>query len=93
MFEMTKPKSKNSFLKRFFSEKLIKFQGDAKKTWCVMKALISKAKIKKSSLPPKTVTDKTEILGETYIANEFSNFFTDIDLKLAMKNSRTIPTF
>ena len=30
-------------------------------------------------------TDETEILGETNIANEFNNFFTNIDLKLAKK--------
>ena len=78
---MTKCKSK----KRFYSGKLIKFQGDAKKTWCIMKVLIEKAKINKSSLLPKTGTDKTEILGETYIANEFNNFFTDIGLKLINK--------
>ena len=50
-----------------------------------MKELIGKAKINKSSLSPKSVTDKTETLGETNIANEFNNFFTDICLKLAKK--------
>ena len=35
LFETMKHKSK----KRFYSEKLIKFQGDAKKTWCIMKEL------------------------------------------------------
>ena len=43
-----------------------------------MKELTGKVKINKSFLPFKIVTDKTEILGETNIANEFSNFFTDI---------------
>ena len=50
-----------------------------------MKELISKEKMNKSSLTPKTVTDKTEILGETNIANELNNFFADIGLKLAKK--------
>ena len=81
MFEMIKRKSKI----RFYSEKLIKFQADAKKTWCIMKELIGKAKIYKSFLPRKIVTDKTEIHNETNIANEFNNFFTDIGLKLAKK--------
>ena len=63
-------------------EKLLKFQGDAKKTWYIMKELIGKAKMNKSSLTPKIVTDKTEILGETNIANELINFFIDIGLKL-----------
>ena len=37
----------------------MKFQGDAKKAW---QELIGKVKIKKSSLPFKVVTNKTEIL-------------------------------
>ena len=61
-------------------EKLIKFRGDAKETWSIMKELIGKVIIKKSLLPFKILTDKTEILGETNIANEFNNFFTDIGL-------------
>ena len=81
MFEMIKRKSG----KRFCSEKLIKFQGNAKKTWYIMKELTVKAKINKSSLPPKIVTDKTEVLGEANITNEFNNFFTDTGLKLAKK--------
>ena len=48
-----------------------------------MKELIGKVKIKKSSLPFKIVTDKTEIFDEKNIASEFNNFFTDIGLKLA----------
>ena len=66
-------------------EKLIKFQGYAKKTWCIMEELIGKVKIKKSSLPFKIVIDKTDIVGEKNIANEFNNFVTDIGLKLAKK--------
>ena len=50
-----------------------------------MKELIGKVKIKKSSLPLKIVTGKTEILGEKNVANEFNNFFRDIGLKLAKK--------
>ena len=64
---------------------LIKFQEDAKETWCIMKEIIGKAKINKSFLPSKIVTDKTEILGETNIANQFNDLFTNIDLKLVKK--------
>ena len=56
---------KHKSKKRFYSEKLIKFQGDAKKTWCIMKDIIGKVKIKKSSLLFKIVIDETKILGET----------------------------
>ena len=79
--ETIKRKSK----KPLYLEKLIKFQGDAKKKWFIMKEIFGKAKIKKSSLLFTAVTDKTDILGETNIANEFNNFCTDIGLKLSTK--------
>ena len=47
--------------------------------------LTGKAKINKSFLPSKIVTDKTEIVAETNIANEFNNFFTNKGLNLAKK--------
>ena len=50
-----------------------------------MEELIGKVKIKKSSLPFKIVIDKTDIIGEKNIANEFNNFVTDIGLKLGKK--------
>ena len=58
-----------------------------------MKEFIGKVKIKKSSQSFKIVTDKTEILGETNIANEFDNFSTDIGLKLAKKISESSQPF
>ena len=64
---MIKQKSK----KNFYSAKLIKFQGDTKNIWRIMKELIGRSGIFKSSFPQKIVIDKTEIIGETKIANEF----------------------
>ena len=58
-----------------------------------MKELIGKVKINNSSLPFKIITDKTEILGETNIANEFNNFFTDIGLELAKKIPKSFQPF
>ena len=52
----------------------MKFQGNAKKTWSIMKELIGKNKIYKSSFPQKIVIDTTEIVGKTKIANEFNIF-------------------
>ena len=49
------------------------------------KNFLARSKSKKSSLPFKIIIDKTEILGEKNITNEFNNFFTDIGLKLAKK--------
>ena len=89
LFEIIKRKSK----KQFYSEKLIKFQGNAKKTWPIMKELIGKTKIYKSSFPQNIVIDTTEIVGETKIANEFNIFFYKYRLKVSPKNTRTIKTF
>ena len=80
-FEMINQK----FKKNLYSGKLIKFLGDANKTWCIMKDLIWKSKIDISSFPSKIVIDKTDIVAETEIANEFNNFFIIIGPKLAQK--------
>ena len=56
-----------------------------------MKELIGK--FNKSSLPFKTVSGKTEILGETHIANEFKHFLTVIALNLAKKIPEPSQTF
>ena len=73
---MIKWKSK----KNVYSEKLIKFQGGTKKTWHIMKEVIGKYGIDKSSFP-----EKTEIVGETKIGNEFNKFFMNIGIKLTQK--------
>ena len=50
-----------------------------------MKEIIGKSKITKSSFPQKIIVDKTEIIGETNIASQFNDFFTNIGPKLAEK--------
>ena len=68
--------------------KINNLQVDAKKTWYIMNELIGK-----SSLYFKFVTDKTEILGETNIVNEFNNFFRGIGFKRAKKIPESSQTF
>ena len=86
LFEIIKRRSK----KKFYSAKLIKFQGDTKKTWHIMKKLIGKSGIDKLSFPQKIVINKTEIVGETKIANEFNKFFKNI---LAQKIPQPLKRF
>lgn len=78
--------------KSFYSEKLIKFQGDAKKTQCIMKELIGKRGFDKSSFLQKIATGKTEIVGEIEIANEF-NIVLQIMSRIGPKSITTIQTF
>ena len=47
IFETIKRKS----TKNYYSEKILSFKGDAKKTWKTIKDLIGKAKMNKSTLP------------------------------------------
>ena len=89
LFEMIKRKSK----KHFYSAKLIKLQGDTKKTWRIIKEQIGKNGIDKSSCPQKNFVDKTENVGETKIANEFNKFFINIGPKLAQKIPQLLKCF
>ena len=59
----------------------------------LMKELIGKSGIDKSSFLQKIVIDKTEIVGETKITNEFNNFFINIGLKLAQKTPQPLKRF
>ena len=86
---MIKRKSK----KHLYSAKLIKFQGDTKKTWHIIKEQIGKNGIDKSSCLQTIFTDKTENVGETKIANEFNKFFINIGPKLAQKIPQLLKCF
>ena len=45
------------------------------------------------SFPQKVVIDKTEIVSEIEIANEFNNFFTNIGPKLVQKIPQPVKLF
>ena len=59
---------------KYYSEKLLHFQGDAKKTWRIMKEAIRKSKIIYSTSPRKIFINKNVIFEEKHIANAFNNF-------------------
>ena len=81
LFETIKRRSK----KKFYSEKLQKFKGDAKKTWSVMKEILGKCTTKSPTLPSKFTVNKTDIFDTKEIADEFNKFFTNIGTDLANK--------
>ena len=60
--------------RKYYSEKLQKFQGDAKKTWQIMKEVIGKSKFINSTLSRKILINKIVIFEEKRIANAFNNF-------------------
>ena len=57
-------KIKKRSKKKFYSEKLRKFKGDARKTWSVMKEILEKRTTKSSTLPTKTIFNKIDIFDE-----------------------------
>ena len=89
LFESLKKKAK----KKFYSEKVSKYKHDAKKTWCIMKELVGKIKLKSSNLPRRITVNKVDIFDERKIANEFNAFFTNIGSKLASKIPNASTTF
>ena len=69
--------------RKYCSEKLLQFQGDAKKTWPIMKELIRKSKLIHSTSPRKIAINKNVIFEEKHVANAFNNFLMNIGLKSA----------
>ena len=57
--------------RKYYSEKLLQFQGDAKKTLQIMKEVIVKSKLIYSTLPCKSVINENVIFEEKRIANAF----------------------
>ena len=69
--------------RKYYSEKLLQFQGDVKKTRRIMKEVTGKSKLIHSNLPRKIVINNNSIFEEKQIANAFNNFFINIGSKLA----------
>ena len=67
---------------KYYLEKLLQFQGDAKKTWRIMKEVIGKSKFIHPTLPRKIIINKNVIFDEKHIASAFNNFFINIGPKL-----------
>ena len=74
MFESIKHKSKKSY----YSQKIIEYKDNAKKTWNVMKELIGKTRKSEPHLPEKCLINEREVSGKLEIVNEFNTFFANI---------------
>ena len=69
--------------KNYYSEKILSFKNDEKKTWKNMKDLIGKAKMNKSYLPQKIGVKKTDISDQEKIATEFNQSFANVGAIIA----------
>ena len=79
--------------KNYYSEKILSFKGDAKRTWKTMKDLIGKAKINKSSLPQNIRVKKADMFEQEKIATEFNRFFANVGPILAKQIPESENTF
>ena len=72
----------------YYSQKILEYKNNAKKTSNIMKEVIGKTNKPGSRLPTKLVINKNDVTSEISIANQFNKFFTKISPELAEK----IPT-
>ena len=89
LFETIKHKTK----KAYYSNILLKYKGDAKKTWQIMKSLIGKSPVKTSKFPKKIILEENEIFEEHKIAKTFNDFFSKVGQNLAQKIPFSLKSF
>ena len=69
----------------YYSEQIMKYKDNIKKTWKITKQMIGKTKIINCNLTEKLIVNGKNILNKKQIADEFNNFFVKIGSKLAEK--------
>ena len=84
---------KRKFKRIYYLSKLLEFTNNARKTWDVMKEVISKIRNTESSSPKKHVFEKQETTEIKYIAEEFNNFFKNVGPRFAKKVSNSSNSF
>ena len=61
--------------RKYYSEKLLQFESDVKKTWRITKKVIGKSKLIYSTLPRKIVINKDVIFEEKAYCKCIQQFF------------------
>ena len=69
----------------YYSEQIMKYKDNRKKTWKITKQMIGKTKMINCNLTEKLIANGKNILNKKQIADEFNNFFVKIGSKLAEK--------
>ena len=69
-------------MKLHFSNLILKYKHNIKKTWKVIKESIGKGKRNHQSFPKKIKLDGKNITNEDFIAKHFNTYFTEIGPKL-----------
>ena len=90
LFESVKRRSK----KLYYSNLIIKYKNNLKRTWDVIKDSTGKAKSIKEFFPQKIITNNNKIVTDTdVIAKHFNTYFTEIGPNLSKKIETPAKTF
>ena len=81
VFESIKKRSK----KLYFSNLIVKYKNNIKKTWEVIRESIGKGKSNHQNFPKKIIVGAKNITNEELIAKNFNRYFSEIGPKLAKK--------
>ena len=81
LFESIKKRSK----KLYFSNLIVKYKNNIKKTWEVIRESIGKGKCNHQNFPKKIIVGGKDITNEELIAKNFNRYFSEIGPKLAKK--------
>ena len=72
-------------MKLHFSNLILKYKHNIKKTWKVIKESIGKGKRNHQSFPKKIKLDGKNITNEDFIAKHFNTYFTEIGPNLVKR--------
>ena len=89
LFETIKFKAK----KLYYSNLIIKYQNNIKKTWQVIKEVIGKTQILSNNLLRRLIIGNEEIHNKKLIAENFNDFFATVGPKLAESIPKTTKGF
>ena len=81
LFESLKKRSK----RMYYSNLILKYKNNIKKTWQIIKEALGKEKCSNQSLPKTVLVNEVSITQNSSIAENFNKYFTEIGPNLAKK--------
>ena len=89
LFQSVKRRSKNLY----YSNLIMKYKNNLKRTWDVIKDSIGKAKSIKKFFPQKIITNNKIVTDTDVIAKHYNTYFTEIGPNLSKKIETPAKTF
>ena len=89
LFESIKQRAKS----QYHSKMILYYKDNIKKTWQIMKEVISKGKFVNNSLPKHLILNNRNIFDQKTIANSFIEYFVKVGPKLACEMPQSQRSF